>query len=81
MGRMLPAPPKQNKNRLWDRYSKGEILKPTYNMLISNIPPPVPKHQIPRKIRENGSIDTSFLHIILILIVAIIVAGLFTYYN
>lgn len=44
MGRLIPPPPRQNKNKLWDRYAKGEALKPTYETikLKSKIPPPKP---------------------------------------
>lgn len=30
MRTIIPPPPPKNKNKFWDRYAKGEVLKPTY---------------------------------------------------
>lgn len=47
MGRNIPPPPKKNKNKLWERYSKGEKLQPTYNTIHSKvIPPAIHAHKV-----------------------------------
>lgn len=84
MGRLIPPPPRQNKNKLWDRYSKGEVLKPTYEPidLRSNIPPP-PRPQEPRSITEGklSLIDIIVFAICFIAMLAIGIYGSFFYTN
>lgn len=44
-------------NTIWNRYSKGEILKPTFDRVkpklpVSNIPPP-PEPQKPKMVKQG----------------------------
>jgi hypothetical protein len=76
--RYIPIPPPlkmPNKNFLWQRYSKGEKLIPTYDpfFLKSKVIPPPPRPQEPRSIKQGG-IDRSDIIFFVVIIGAFLIS-------
>lgn len=74
MGRTIAPPPRQNKNKLWERYSKGEVLKPSYNIIEIKSKVPLPPPTILKSkfvTQKSGSIVYLYLMVIVFIVIAI----------
>lgn len=73
MRTVIPPPPKRK--NLWERYSSGENLKPTYSkrIITSKMPPPP---QMPRSVTQGG-LDLQDKIIFSITLIIILTIGIY----
>lgn len=78
--RHIPTPPpRPNKNKLWERYAKGENLKPTYNLIFKESlvipPPPIPIE--PKRIIHGGKLELTDKIVFTVAITFMLVIGIY----